>query len=90
MDFFKLLSKHDKGSINEQTEPVRIWVRLPDLPPALWTKGIFQRLAELMGETFVEADAFTKEVASLGYACVLLEVPLGFLPVNEVRISFEE
>ncbi|KAF3792600.1 hypothetical protein EJ110_NYTH11125 [Nymphaea thermarum] len=74
----------------ESSSRVRIWVRLPDLPPELWKKGIFQRLVELMGATFVEADAFTKEVASLGYARVLLEVPLGFLPVNEVRISFEE
>ncbi|KAF3795394.1 SNF1-related protein kinase catalytic subunit alpha [Nymphaea thermarum] len=69
---------------------VRIWVRLPDLPPELWRNGIFQRLARMMGATFVEADAFTKEVATLGFARVLLEVPLSFHPVNEVRVSFEE
>ncbi|KAF3774240.1 hypothetical protein EJ110_NYTH48950 [Nymphaea thermarum] len=69
---------------------VRIWVRLPDLPPELWRNGIFHRLARMMGATFVEADAFTKEVASLGFARVLLEVPLGFQPVNKVRVSFEE
>ncbi|KAF3777941.1 hypothetical protein EJ110_NYTH40203 [Nymphaea thermarum] len=69
---------------------VRIWVRLPDLPPELWRTGIFHRLANMMGATFVEADAFTKDVASLGYARLLLEVPLGFHPVNEVMVSFEE
>ncbi|KAF3792458.1 LINE-1 retrotransposable element ORF2 protein [Nymphaea thermarum] len=74
----------------ESSSRVRIWVRLPDFPPELWKKGIFQRLAEMMGATFVEADTFTKEVTSLGYARVLVEVPLGFIPVNEVRISFEE
>ncbi|KAF3773833.1 hypothetical protein EJ110_NYTH54533 [Nymphaea thermarum] len=74
----------------ESSSRVCIWVRLPDLPPELWRTGIFHRLASMMGAMFVEADAFTKEVASLGYARVLLEVPLGFHPVNEVRVSFEE
>ncbi|KAF3789443.1 hypothetical protein EJ110_NYTH18224 [Nymphaea thermarum] len=74
----------------ECSSRVRIWVCLPDLPPELWRNGIFQRLARMMGATFIEADAFTKEVASLGFAHVLLEVPLGFHPVNEVRVSFEE
>ncbi|KAF3780466.1 hypothetical protein EJ110_NYTH39187 [Nymphaea thermarum] len=74
----------------ESSIRVRIWVRLPDLPPELWKNGIFQRLVVMMWATFVEADTFTKEIASLVYARVLLEVPLGFIPVNEVRISFEE
>ncbi|KAF3781584.1 hypothetical protein EJ110_NYTH36575 [Nymphaea thermarum] len=74
----------------ESSSKVRIWVLLPDLQPEVWRNGIFQMLARIMGATFVEADAFTMEVASLGYARVLLEVPLGFYPVNEVRVSFEE
>ncbi|XP_049936937.1 uncharacterized protein LOC126410627 [Nymphaea colorata] len=74
----------------EATSKLRIWVRLPDLPTELWKPNNFRLIAGFMGAGFAESDAYTKEIAIIGYARIQIEVPLGFHPVLEVKLGFEE
>lgn len=68
----------------------KIWIRFPDLPTLFWQPRIHKSFASIMGTNFVEANAFTKERSCLNFARSLTEVPLGLIPVLEVKLVLEE
>ncbi|KAF3779911.1 hypothetical protein EJ110_NYTH40360 [Nymphaea thermarum] len=71
----------------ESSNRVRIWIRLPELPMEWWNPRIFTDIADLIGGSYVEADDYTRHLQRFGFACIRIEVPLGFSPTSEIELE---
>ncbi|KAF3784337.1 hypothetical protein EJ110_NYTH30572 [Nymphaea thermarum] len=71
----------------ESFNPVRIWIRLLELPVEWWNPQIFTDIVVLIGGSFVEADEYTKHLQRFGFARIKIEIPLGLIPISEIELE---
>ncbi|KAF3775692.1 hypothetical protein EJ110_NYTH48463 [Nymphaea thermarum] len=69
---------------------VCIWIRLSNLPVFMWNERTLADIAMVMDARLVGMNPCTKRMDKHNFACILVEVPLGFVPTSEILLAFED
>ncbi|KAF3776489.1 hypothetical protein EJ110_NYTH47779 [Nymphaea thermarum] len=67
-----------------------LWIRLPNLPPNMWTMQIFRSIAKGLQGEFLEMDTQTTDINRGGFARIRVELPFSAPLLPELQFVLQD